>query len=177
MPVREGQPAVAVLLTGVYGSGKSSVAMEMSDLLAKRRAPHALLDLDFLAWFDTGEDAGPTTGQEMMLANLDAVVGNYLRIGIRYFILALSVGSAHELDALRAALSMPVRVVRLVLALPEIEKRLSTDVTSGRRDDLRVAAGWIATDRGAGIEDVTVSNGPPIRHVAAEVLDWLGWEC
>lgn len=174
MPGQQDRPAVAVLVTGVFGSGKSSLAMELADLLGDARAPYALLDLDFLAWFDTGGDT-ESTEREMMLANLDVVAANYLRIGVRHFILALAVSSTYELDSLRAVLRMPLRVVRLVVPLAQIEKRLSSDVTTGRRDDLRVAGEWIATDRGAGIEDVTVSNQGPIRQVAAEVLDWLGW--
>jgi adenylylsulfate kinase-like enzyme len=37
-----------VLLTGVYGSGKSSVAEEIAYLLEQRGEPYALLDLDYL---------------------------------------------------------------------------------------------------------------------------------
>ena len=40
--------AEGVLITGVYGSGKSSVAAEIAYLLQQRRQPFALLDLDFL---------------------------------------------------------------------------------------------------------------------------------
>ena len=40
----------AVLITGVYGSGKSAVAQEIADLPEEREAPYALLDLDFHAW-------------------------------------------------------------------------------------------------------------------------------
>ena len=39
-----------VLITGVYGAGKSTVAAEISYLLEQRRQPYALLDLDFLGW-------------------------------------------------------------------------------------------------------------------------------
>lgn len=35
-----------VLITGVYGSGKSSVAAEIAHVLEQRRQPYALLDLD-----------------------------------------------------------------------------------------------------------------------------------
>ena len=41
--------AEGVLLTGVYGSGKSSVAEEIAFLLEQAGAPYALLDLDYLA--------------------------------------------------------------------------------------------------------------------------------
>jgi adenylylsulfate kinase-like enzyme len=50
----------AVLITGVYGSGKSWVAQEIAVLLAKRNAAYALLDLDYLGCFDTRGEGGPT---------------------------------------------------------------------------------------------------------------------
>ena len=163
-----------MLITGVYGSGKSSVAEEMAAVLEEHNAPYALLDLDFLAWFDTGDQDGPT-GHRMMLTNLDALVGNYIAVGVRFFILAKAIRDRAELDDLRADLPMPLKVIRLVIPLQEIEKRLSHDVTSGRRDDLREAAVWVAASFGVGIEDLTVSNDRPIREVAVEVLNWLGW--
>jgi MoxR-like ATPase len=46
--------AEGVLLTGVYGSGKSSVAEEIAYLLEQRGEPYALLDLDYLSWAGTG---------------------------------------------------------------------------------------------------------------------------
>jgi adenylylsulfate kinase-like enzyme len=42
--------AKGVLLTGVYGSGKSSVAEEIAYLLEQRGESYALLDLDYLSW-------------------------------------------------------------------------------------------------------------------------------
>src|SRR2546422_6389428 len=44
----------AVLITGVFGSGKSCVAVEIADVLEGLDLPHAVLDLDFLTWFHTG---------------------------------------------------------------------------------------------------------------------------
>ena len=41
--------AEGVLLTGVYGSGKSSVAQEIAYLLEQQGEPFALLDLDYLS--------------------------------------------------------------------------------------------------------------------------------
>ena len=46
--------AEGVLLTGVYGSGKSSVAEEIAYLLEQRGERYALLDLDYLSWAGTG---------------------------------------------------------------------------------------------------------------------------
>ena len=163
-----------MLITGVYGSGKSSVAEEMAAVIEERNASYALLDLDFLAWFDTGEEGGPTE-HRMMLTNLAAVVGNYLVVGVRFFILAKAVRDAAELDDLKVGLPMPLKVVRLTVPLEEIEGRLSHDVTTGRRDDLREAAAWVAASSGVGIEDLAVPNDRPVREVAVEVLNWLGW--
>ena len=63
----------------------------------------------------------------------------------------------------------------MTVPLPEIEKRLRSDATTGRRADLREAAAWVASSVGVGIEDETVSNERPIREVAADILGWLGW--
>jgi len=48
--------AEGVLLTGVYGSGKSSVAEEIAYLLEQRDERYALLDLDYLSWAGIGTD-------------------------------------------------------------------------------------------------------------------------
>jgi len=91
----------AVLITGVYGSGKSSVAQQIAHLLEKRNAPYALLDLDFLGWFDTGDEGGPTQ-HSMMLKNLAVLVGNYLAVRVRLFVLAGAIRDRAELDDLTA---------------------------------------------------------------------------
>jgi energy-coupling factor transporter ATP-binding protein EcfA2 len=164
----------AVLITGVYGSGKSSVAQEMAYLLEKQSVPYALLDLDFLGWADTGS-GGRSAWLHVMLKNLAALVGNYLEVGVRFFVLAGAIRDLKELETLEAELSMPLRVVRLTVPLQEIEDRLRPDPTAGRRDDLRGAASWVAASVGVGLEDRTVSNNRPIREVATDILQWLGW--
>ena len=86
--VREGgdrpntRMAEGVLLTGVYGSGKSSVAEEITHLLEQRGDPYALLDLDYLGWAGTGT-SDHAAGFELMLMNLAAVAANYRGAGIR----------------------------------------------------------------------------------------------
>ncbi len=61
-----------VLITGVYGSGKSSVAAEIAYLLEQRGEPYALLDLDYLRWAGTG--GSDRLGEfRLMLRNLAAV--------------------------------------------------------------------------------------------------------
>jgi adenylylsulfate kinase len=171
----DGHGGDGVLLTGVYGSGKSSVAAEIAYLLEHRGEAYALLDLDYLSWAGTGgEDRAEEFG--LMLANLAAVAGNYRRAGIRRFVLAYFVRDLAEVQGVRKALGVPLRVVRLTVPLADIERRLAGDVTSGRRDDLREAAASIAADEGVGVEDVVVGNDRPVGIVARDVLAFLGWE-
>jgi energy-coupling factor transporter ATP-binding protein EcfA2 len=166
--------AEGVLLTGVYGSGKSSVAKEIAYLLEQRGEPYALLDLDYLSWAGDGtSDRASEFG--LMLENLAAVAANYRRAGIRLFVLAYFVRSPGEVRGVREALGLPLRVARLTVRLPEIERRLAGDVTSGRRDDLRAAAASIAAAEGAGVEDVVIGNDRPIGAVARDVMTFLGW--
>lgn len=166
--------AEGVLLTGVYGSGKSSVAAEMAYLLEHRGEPYALLDLDYLSWGGTAStDRGSEFG--LMLQNLAAVAGNYRRASIRLFVLAYFVRNPGEVQEVRKALGLPLRVVRLTVRLPDIEQRLAGDVTSGRRDDLRAAAASVAAGEGVGVEDVVISNDRPIEVVARDVMTFLGW--
>jgi hypothetical protein len=170
----DGHGADGVLLTGVYGSGKSSVAAEIAYLLEQRGEPYALLDLDYLSWAGAGsEDRAEEFG--LMLANLAAVAGNYRRAGFRRFVLAYFVRDLAEVRAVRNALAVPLRVVRLAVPLADIERRLAGDVTSGRRDDLREAAASLAAGEGAGVEDVLIGNDRPVGVVAREVLGFLGW--
>jgi hypothetical protein len=162
------------LLTGVYGSGKSSVAEEIAYLLEQRSEPYALLDLDYLSWAGTGtDDRGAEFG--LMLQNLAAVAGNYRRAGIRLFVLAYFVRSPGEVQRVREALGLPLRVVCLTVRLPDIERRLAGDATSGRRADLREAASSIAAAEGAGVEDAAIGNDRPIGVVARDVMAFLGW--
>lgn len=166
--------AEGVLLTGVYGSGKSSVAQEIAYLLEQRGEPYALLDLDYLSWAGTGgDDRAAEFG--LMLQNLAAVRSNYLGAGIRFFVLAYFVRNLGEVQGVREAMGLPLRVVRLTVQLPCIERRLAGDVTSGRRDDLREAASSIAAGEGTGVEDVAISNDRPIGVVARDVMAFMGW--
>jgi hypothetical protein len=89
-----------------------------------------------------------------------------------------SVNGAAKIRTGRGCVSQhgaPLRVVRLTVPLRRIERRLASDVTSGRRDDLREAASWIASAVGAGVDDVVISYDRPIGVVARDVMTFLGW--
>jgi hypothetical protein len=166
--------AQAVVITGAYGTGKTSLVEEIADILEDRGDRYGALDLDWLGWFDPGF-GDHSAGRPVMLMNVDAVVGNYYDTGVRRFALAGSIASMEELGDLRVALGMPMTVVRLTLSFEEIERRLSDSVTAGRQDDLRVAREWLAEGRGDDIGDLVIENDRPIREVALDILSALRW--
>ena len=119
--------------------GDPAAAAEMADALERRAVRYAMLDPGLPR---VGVRGGrrrpgrvphhapePPTGP-----------GDYLAVGADRVILARTIHAASELESLHAALPMPLRVVRLSVRWPEIERRLGADVTSGRADDLRRAA-------------------------------------
>jgi hypothetical protein len=175
-PVTEEAPSYgdAVLIIGAYGSGKSSIAMEIAAIIEERPLPYALLDLDFLGWYGT-PTSDSHTDPSVLLRNLSAVVANYADVGVRYFILAGTISAAAEVRGIRETLPVPLRVVRLTLSLEETARRLGADPTSGRANDLRQAAAQIASALGAGLDDLTVSNDRPLREVASAIVSWLAW--
>jgi hypothetical protein len=166
--------AGGVLITGVYGSGKSSVAAEIAYLLEQRGEPYALLDLDYLGWANAGR-ADRAAEVRLMLANLAAVAANYRQAGIGRFVLAWSARDAGELQGVRDAAGLPLRVAQLVVPLADIEHRLASDVTAGRRDDLRAAAEALAVGQGEGLADIALRNDRPVGVVAAELMTFLRW--
>jgi hypothetical protein len=164
----------AVLISGVFGSGKSPVAEEIADLLEQRCVPFALMDLDYLVWFDAGNREAESL---VLQQNIEALAANFRAAGVRLFVLAGASRDRAEVDALSAALGVPLRVVRLVVPLTEIERRLraSASAEARLRDNLPRAAEWIAEGAGEGIEDLLVQNQGSARQVATEIVDWLDW--
>lgn len=163
----------ALLVTGTFGTGKSTLIEELAELVEERGLPYAAVDLDWLSWTntdDTDHGMGPVATE-----NLAAVVANYRRAGVRFFLLARAVRDAVDVERIRAAVGVPLTVIRLTLPIEEIERRLAGSVTAGREDDLRSAAGWLADEEAAGIGDSVFANERPIRDLATDVLDLLGW--
>lgn len=163
-----------VLICGVYGVGKSSLAAEIADTLERRGVAYGAIDLDWLTWFEApGMDERGL--RDVFLANVAAVVGNYRVAGVRHIVLAGAIHTRDEVVELERATGIALRVVRLEVPLPEIARRLAADPTSGRRDDLAVAEQWLHDGVGVGVEDLAIANDGSVPELAARVIDWLGW--
>jgi len=176
-PVTSGSPpgGEGVLITGVYGSGKSSVAAEITYLLDQQQRPYALLDLDYLGW--GGADfSSHDASYFLMLRNVAAVAANYREAGVGTFVVAWFVPDRAALRSVQKAVGVPLRVVRLTVPLEGIRQRLATDPTAGRAEDLREAEAQLAGAEGVGVEDLVVANDRPAAIVTGEIMSWLGWQ-
>ena len=176
-PVTSGSPpgGEGILITGVYGSGKSSVAAEIAYQLEQRQRPYALLDLDYLGWGEA-DFSSHAARYFLMLRNLAAVAANYREAGVGTFVVAWFARDRAALRSVQEAVGVPLRVVRLTVPLEGIRQRLADDPTAGRAEDLREAEAQIAATEGVGVEDLVVANDRPVAVVTGEIMSWLGWQ-
>jgi len=166
--------ADAVLVTGVFGAGKSTVVADVGAVLGGHGERYGLLDVDWLGWFDAGGDQA--SHQRVVQANVARMCTSFLDEGVRRLALAWSIGDRAHLDAVRRAVPVPLRVVRLDVSVEVVADRLSSEATEERRnDDLRVAREWLATGRGAGLEDLVLWGDRPVRETSQAICSWLGW--
>jgi len=165
----------SLLLTGVYGVGKSSVAEEMAAVFEDAVVTYAAIDLDWVGWFDAGWD-DERASFAVMVRNLEAMVSNYLDAGVRYVVMALSIKHDWEREAIRSVVPQPMHVVRLESSIEVIRARLSDNPTFGRQGDLESAGRWLESGAGLGLEDFTVDSDRPVREVVHEILRAISWE-
>ena len=163
-----------MLVTGVYGAGKSTVVADIGALLESRGERYGVLDVDWLGWFDAG--AGPQLNQRVTLSNVRAVCACYLEVGVRRLALAWAARDRAQIEATRLAVGVPMAVVRLEVDSAVVHRRLASDPTQERReDDLRVALEWLAEGRGVGLEDLVLPGTLPVRQISQAICSWLGW--
>jgi len=164
----------AVLVTGVYGAGKSTVVADIGKLLDDHGAPYGLLDVDWLGWFNAGEDR--KHHRRVVLSNVRMVCQAYLAAGVRRLALAWSIRDLEQLDELRLAVPAPLSVVRLHVDAAVVQQRLECDPTEERqRDDLRVAREWLAAGHGLGLEDLVLPGDQPVRETSEAICRWMHW--
>jgi hypothetical protein len=162
-----------VVVTGVYGTGKTTAVEEMADMLEEAEVPYAAFDLDWLAWANV-DDHGPVS-HRLMMSNVRDVVANAREAGMTRFLFAGSLDDPGHVADLGVAAAMPIRVVRLTAPIDVIARRLAPSPTTGRQGDLATARAAVAAGTGDGIGDLVVDTDRPVRLVAEEILGWLGW--
>jgi tRNA uridine 5-carbamoylmethylation protein Kti12 len=156
----------AVLLTGPIGAGKTALGADLAEMLGDRGIRTAVIDLDWLGWVVPG----PVDG--LIERNLEAVWPNLRSEGVERLVLTRALDKSEQLDAVRAALpDVEVTVVNVSASPDTIAERLR------RRDSGAVLEEHLAQQLElARVENFEIENeGRPIRVVAEELLDRLGW--
>ena len=163
----------AVLVTGVYGAGKSTVIADMGKVLSDHGQRYGLIDVDWLGWFDVAID--DDAWRQIVLSNVGHLCDVYVREGARCLALAWWVRSPAEVEQLRQAIGMPLRVVQLDVSDHVVRERLGAAPTEERRgDDLQTALQALTED-GAGFADLVLPGDRPVRDTSLEICRWMGW--
>jgi adenylylsulfate kinase len=163
----------ALLLVGTVGSGKTTVLLALGDHLSKFGEPHALVDLDWLAWVAPS----PTSElgvHEILIANLAAAVETFRRAGVTRLVLARHLTRADDVAAVEAALGgAALEVVLLEVPTAVLEARIQAR-DSGR--ELEEHLGQIGAAQAPEFAHRTVANDErPPADVADEILRTIGW--
>jgi nucleoside-triphosphatase THEP1 len=166
-----------LVITGTIGSGKTSVATDIGELLEERGSAAAIIDLDWLGWMARPQDQNAGI-DELILANLAAVWPNFRAAGAEYFVLARVIQSSLQLDGIRKAIpEADLTIVRVVGPPDLVANRLR------RRDAGKILEGHLKETvefdsllNEAAVEDHRVVNDArPLRDVSLEVLKLVGW--
>jgi hypothetical protein len=169
----------ALLVTGTVGSGKTTVAEALGDLLTAHDVANAVIELDWLrrSW---PSPPGDPFAHGITVVNLRSVAANFLAAGARRLVLAGVVESGVERAGYEQAVGVPLAVCRLAVELPAVRERLRR-----RHDDDAGRLRWHLDRSGelddilrrARVEDVVVdvpAAASPLE-VAGTVAAAVGW--
>lgn len=170
----------ALLLTGTVGSGKTSVAEAVGEVLAAAGVARAVLDLDALSRFWPAPPGDPFR-TELLALNLRDVAANCLAAGARVLVIAGVAETMADRERYAKAVGVPLTVCRLRVALPVVHERL-TRRHAGDPEGLR----WHLARSGeldavldgpdaAGVADFeTDATTAPVREIASAVAGTAG---
>jgi adenylylsulfate kinase-like enzyme len=171
------QAVPVLIISGPVGVGKTSVALEIADLLGPAGVRHAVVDLDALTWCFP-RPADDRHHQRLGLRNLAAIWQSYRAAGAERLVIARVVSSHEELDAYRAAVpGAAITVVRL-RASPEtlrqrVERReIGLALEKSLRRTLELAA---ELERARAEDHVVDTDERSVTEVARAVLAVAGW--
>jgi chloramphenicol 3-O-phosphotransferase len=150
---------MVIVITGPVGSGKSTSAWALHDMLAEERITTALIDMDYLrcAWPQVS-----VWNQQLGYDNFAAIAINHQAIGVRCFIVADVVETLEQrFDYANAVPGSRVIIVRLNVPLDVVSLRLHGRETAASLE-------WHLT-RAPQIQETLIRNG--IGDIVVDVTD------
>lgn len=166
-----------LVVTGPVGVGKTTIAGDISALLADASIPHACVDVDALrdAW---PAPPGDRFNTALGLKNLTAIWRNFRAAGAERAVLADVVERRGDLDGYRAAIpGAEVTLVRLRAPVAILQARVSQREAGAGREWHLLRAAELAEqmDRDA-LEDILIeTDGRTPEAIAHEILARSGW--
>lgn len=165
-------------ITGTIAAGKTSLAEAVSAILHERGMRHALLDIDWLGQLYPPHDADDPFSLELAFRNLELIVPNFVNEGADHFVMALTLTSKEELDALRTATpQLDLRICMVTASSATRARRIAArDGGTLQKDFLERTDELDERIRSLRLHDLEIVNdGRALPDIAAEVLHDLGW--
>ena len=166
-----------LVITGPVGVGKTTIAGDISALLAHAAIPHACVDVDALrdVW---PAPPGDRFNIALGLKNLAAIWRNFQAVGTERVVLADVVERRGDLEGFREAIpGAEVTLIRLRASVATLQARVGQrEAGAGRAWHLRRAKELAEQmDRDA-LEDILIeTDGRAPGAIAREILAHSGW--
>lgn len=164
-----------LMLSGTVGVGKSTVLVDIHEILTSARVPHACIDRDALAY------SWPVYGafnQTTAIENIATVWQNFRRVGAERLVIAGVVETPADVDAYRRAIP-GARITICQLRAPEVERhaRLAArEVDASLAWHLRRTVELQQILDSAPVHEFSVENhARSSRDAACEVLSRVNW--
>ncbi|WP_146167523.1 GNAT family N-acetyltransferase [Micromonospora sp. MH33] len=170
----------ALLLSGVAGAGKSTVADAVGRMLTEAGHVTAVVDTDLLAQFGPPPTVGHTSARvydELKCVNLASVWANFRAAGARFVVAAAAVESVAQRQRYVEGLAgCDLSVVRLIADLDTVRSRLHQRDTGPKlKRHLQALTQSEPAPVATAVEDFTITNDRTPAEVAADILARLGW--
>lgn len=169
-------PTEVVFIGGRSGVGKTTVAAEVSRLLAIEDISHALIEGDNL---DQAHPEPWRNGIDLAEQNLAAIWRNYRAAGYSRLIFTNTV-SVLEMSNLTAALGPDVHAIGVLLTANDstaAHRLAQREIGSGLEDAIKrskAAAAKLPVSASAAVQRVSTDHRG-IREIAAELVAISGW--
>lgn len=157
------------MVTGGLGAGKTSVAVEVGEMLEAREEPVSVIDLDQLCWTSPATWS-PLTVDDVLHGSLAALLPVHAAAGVHRLVLPRLLRTREEVEAVRVTIGPVSMLVVELTAPPDVRaQRLH------RRDSGAVLGGHLTEVDTLvpddGVADVRLpTDGRGVRDVAREVV-------